>query len=386
MQPCHTAHHATNGVTVGRLLDSRPMRDGTRRADVPYLWPRTLQAPRRPPRLVYLDLNHWIALAKAQSAHPDGEKHRETLEWCCDAVDQGVALFPISDTIYMEISKIGQHRRRRDLLTVIERVSRFFVITSRDVIATHEVEALLDELVGPSPRPINSMNYLDWGLARAFGMVGGFRARSPDGDDVTADVRASHPHGPDAFDAILAEATMNLNRRAIEGPSPDEETEMRTLGWDPSALFEVSERRAKQEIEQVTRFDDDPTWRRGRIRDVVAAREVLIELNDTLNRGLAERSTDFADIFPEPETTRRLDSLPSFDVSVTLKTSYHRDPSHRWTTNDVHDIDALASTVPYCDVVVTDKAACSHVTRTGLAQRLETVVLSDLARLPAALS
>lgn len=67
-----------------------------------------------------------------------------------------------------------------------------------------------------------------------------------------------------------------------------------------------------QEIEQVSRFDGDPAWRRGRIRDVVAARELLIELNDTLSRGLEDRSLEFGDVFAEPEGTRwGMDSLPA---------------------------------------------------------------------------
>ena len=46
--------------------------------------------------------------------------------------------------------------------------------------------------------------------------------------------------------------------------------------------------------------------------------------------------------FPSPTDVRAgFDALPSFDVSVTLKTSYHRDAAHRPTTNDIHDIDAL---------------------------------------------
>jgi hypothetical protein len=52
---------------------------------------------------------------------------------------------------------------------------------------------------------------------------------------------------------------------------------------------------------------------------------------------------------------------------------------HRWTPNDIHDIDALGSTMPYCDVVVTDKAVASHANRTGLAERLGTVVLPRLS-------
>jgi hypothetical protein len=41
-------------------------------------------------------------------------------------------------------------------------------------------------------------------------------------------------------------------------------------------------------------------------------------------------------------------------------------------------LDALGSTLPYFDIVVTDKAAASHARRTGLADRLGTTVLSRL--------
>ncbi len=148
----------------------------------------------------------------------------------------------------------------------------------------------------------------------------------------------------------------------------------------------VADRRAAQEVEQVSRFDTYPSWRRGRIRDIVAAREVLIEINEALSAGIANRGARLDELFSSPEESRRaFDSMPSFDVAVTLKTSYHRDPNHRWNVNDIHDIDALGSTIPYCDVVVTDKAVASHANRSGLADRLGTVVLSRLADVPGAL-
>lgn len=152
---------------------------------------------------------------------------------------------------------------------------------------------------------------------------------------------------------------------------------MRRLGWNPFAGFKVAERRAKQEVDQVARFDEDPRWRRGRIRDVVAAREVVIEINEAFARAMSERSVTLEELFPRPNHFRRaMNSMPSFDVAVTIKTAYHRDPMHRWTTNDIADIDALGSTLPYCDVVATDKAVAAAVTRTKLANRLGTVVLS----------
>ena len=348
-----------------------------------YMWPETLRLPARPPKLVYLDLNHWVALAKAHTGHPGGGQFGDALAACVDASDRGVAVFPISDSIYMEVSKIGQYRQRRDLRNVIERVSGYRVVTSRVIVTEHEVDGLLNRLVGPSPNPINTMDYLDWGVARAFGKVGGFRIKSRDNDeDVTDEVRSQHPAGPEAFDLAMMKAELELNRSVLDGPTTEEVPEMRGLGWDPMAAFEAASRRAAQETEQVELFNADASWRRGRIRDVVAAREVIIEINSMLWRGLSARGTDLESAFSDPEAARRaFDSMPSFDVSVSLKTAYHRDPSHRWKPNDIQDIDALSSTVPYCDIVVTDREAASHLVQTGVSDRLQTTVLSNISDL-----
>jgi hypothetical protein len=72
------------------------------------------------------------------------------------------------------------------------------------------------------------------------------------------------------------------------------------------------------------------------------SREVLIGINETLYRGFTDRGAILDDVFSDVSDTRRaFDSMPSFDVAVTLKTSYHRDPNHRWMTNDIHDSDAM---------------------------------------------
>ena len=344
-----------------------------------YVWPATLKVPPRPPKLVYLDLNQWIGLAKADTGHKGGAALRQALDDCLDAVEQGLAVFPISDSIYGEISKIGRHRQRRDLREVIERISHYIVVPCRSIVSAHEIESLVDRVLGRSPKPINVMSYLDWGVARAFGVVGGFRVKSREGKDVTEEVRLKYPLGPEAFDRELARAELELNRRVIEGPTAEEEPELRRYGWNPASSIAVNERRAEQEIDLVGRLDADPKWRRGRIRDVVAARELTIELLDPFREALSDRGATVETFFARSQDSPRiLDAMPSFDVAVSLKASYHRDPNHRWTTNDIHDIDALGSTLPYCDIVVTDKAVASHVERTGLAERLQTTVLSRI--------
>ena len=116
---------------------------------------------------------------------------------------------------------------------------------------------------------------------------------------------------------------------------------------------------------------------------MVAAREVVIEVGEHLQKGLRERGVELEEAFPNPEETARVwDSMPSFDVAVTLKTEYHRNPNHVWSPNDIIDIDALGSTLPYCDIVLTDKAVASHAVRTGLGERLGTTILTRLSSLP----
>jgi hypothetical protein len=62
--------------------------DGSDRVEVDYIWPATLRLPVRPPKIVYLDLNHWITLSKALAGHPDGESHAEALKQCVRAVEE----------------------------------------------------------------------------------------------------------------------------------------------------------------------------------------------------------------------------------------------------------------------------------------------------------
>lgn len=341
------------------------------RTDENYVWPRTLRRPVPPPKLVYLDLNHWIALAKALSGHHDGKKDVDLLDFCLRAVEEETAIFPISQSIYVEILKIQNYQKRCDLRKAIELLGRYMVVTSRSVVATHEIEALLDQIVDPNPKPINTMDYLGWGVFQAAGLDGSMRVKSADGRDVTAEVRQAFTNGPQAFDKIVSEELLKLNRQMIDGPSPEEDSELREQGYNPTKILEAYEQEAMNEAEWARLLDDEPKWRRGRLRDAVSAREVLIQINSILTRGCDKRGvSSLQSLFSSVTDDRRIfDSMPSFDASVTLKTSLHKNTNHRWTQNHVHDIHALASTLPYCDIVITDGEMTSHVVQTGLADR-----------------
>ena len=351
------------------------MKSGSTRTNVAYTWPRTLRIGQALGKAVYLDLNHWIELAKALSGHRDGRKNLDILAAFEKAVADGVVVFPLSFTTYLEISKIHNRRQRRNLREVIELLSRYFVVTSLWTIECHEVEAVLDSTVGANPNPIGYNDYIDWGILRAAGMDGRLKIHDRSGEDITSQFYQSlPPERAGVFDKHIANAYFAMNRQFIEGDmSQPVEQDNRGI------TFQLVEGNALYEEDLVGLLNQTPRWRRGRIRDVVATRHIVHELNEILYKGLRERRVPLERLAPDIEGVRKVfDSMPSFDVTVTLKTEYHRDPNHSWTPNDVCDIQALATTLPYCDVVVTDKAVVSMITRSGLADRLNTVALRSL--------
>ena len=195
------------------------------------------------------------------------------------------------------------------------------------------------------------------GFGRAFGMRGGLVIRDADGNDSTASVRDSM--GKSEFERVMAEANQALERAMLAGPPDEEIPALRRMGFAPEATHDVTKQRAQQEREQAARLDADDRWRCGRLRDVIGARELAKEWIDQITRAVLARGASIGEVVREDRAVIRAfaDGMPSSRVAISLKTRYHRDGQHQWTTNDIHDIDALAVAVPYCDAVFTDKAA-----------------------------
>lgn len=352
--------------------------------DRDYLWPKTLRMPVRPPKVVYLDLNHWINLAKIEAGRLDSKQDKELFHFCRKSVENKSAIFPISLSIFTEILKIKNFRRRQCLRRTIEYLSQYWVVTNRFIVATHEMESLLDQMIGPNPTPISSTDYLTWGIWGAMGRSFNLRIVSDCGSDVTSINRQSFPEGPYEFDRVLAKAKLEFNRQILEGPSKADESEFRLQGYNPKAILELYEQEANTEESLARQLDQYPNWRRGRLRDVVSAREIASEIYDILKKGCAERRVEgtLESLFPTVDDTRNaFDSMPSFDATVTLKTSIHRNSMHRWRNNHIHDIIALSVALPYCDIVVTDREMASLASQSKLTERFNTKVLSTLSDL-----
>ena len=117
-------------------------------------------------------------------------------------------------------------------------------------------------------------------------------------------------------------------------------------------------------------------------RPPVSARELLIEFQNMAPTAFQERGVSLEDILTSPEAgVAFMRSMPSTDVSMALKTAWHRNRDKPWSANDIYDIDPMALAVPYCDVVVTEKACHHALVSTGMGARMDTVLLRDLPSL-----
>ena len=326
-------------------------------------------------RAVYLDLKDWIYLARAvrQQSTPPG--YPELLSAARRALRSGVALFPLSATHYMEMSGISDPAQRRHVAAVMAELSEFRVLLGRPSIMRMELNAALDRIQG-APSPSDTLALVGRSIGWAYGQ-GSSRRMNCDGGDVAAAFK-QQPWYRGMLHAF--------ERLMLEGPSDAEDAVLRRTDPDyqPEFVRRFAEDRAQQEREQAKRLDAAPMWRRGRLRDVISARELAVEWSDALTEALMARGTSLDDLFGSNREAMRAfaDGMPSNSVVISIKTAYHRNGQHRWSVNDIHDIDALAVAVPYCDAVLTDKAARNAIVSTKVDRQAGTFMprsATDLA-------
>lgn len=354
-------------------------------ADMPALvWPSALVRPSCPPKLVYLDLNHWIYLSQAASGARNGAPYLPALETCRRARVAGRAVFVLSGAHYMELTKIADPAKRRRIAEVMEELSGFTTLLSRQVVVRLEIDALLDDRLGPAPEPKPSFNLLGYGVGHTFGKRSEFTIRNKhDGSDASDITRTQI--GAAAFDKLMMEVNRLAERKLLAGPEDSEVPDLLKLGYVADIAEEGAQKRADQETEQRLRHEDTEWGSGGKLADVVMAREVIFELHDALLEALSHRGRGIRDVkvlFADTEASRTVvRSMPVSYVSALLKTEQHRNKSKLWISNDIFDIDAMSLAVPYCDIVVTEKYRCHDLRLAKLESRMNTVILRRLSEL-----
>ncbi len=345
------------------------------------MWPLALRRPSASTKLIYLDLNHWINLAQAVTGHSEGLQYMPVLQACRAARAAGTALFPLSASLYTEVSKITDPAQRSDLAELMEELSGFTSLLTVTAVTDLELDAALTARLGPSPNPPSAVDLLGPGHGWAVGKLYPLRIFGPNGD-MTEQVRQQM--GPQEFDALMGEMELFTERMMLAGPSDEDLPSVRALGWDPLAAHRVAQERADREQSFQNTLSDENRRRPGKLRDLVLLREAATELKPKFLRAIAARDCSISEVLggDDPNVLRALGhSMPTVEIAVSLKVKDHQNKSKAWTSNDIFDIDALSLAVPYCDIVVTDAHRCHVLRSTHLDQRMKTVVLAKTIKI-----
>src|SRR6202035_245676 len=135
-------------------------------------------------------------------------------------------------------------------------------LVSRVVVMELEFSALLDP-IAKLPNPLSKAPLVGRGIRHAFGLRSTFSVVGPSGDETES---FRQRYGAEAFDAFMANETLNMERSILRGPvDGDDENELRALGYKPERPAAVTESRAEQEREFKKILDADPKFRRGRL-------------------------------------------------------------------------------------------------------------------------
>lgn len=318
------------------------------------VWANVMR-PRTP--LVYLDLNTVIYFAKVMRGDtnvPPG--YANLLASVQGAKAEKRAAFPLGEAHLWEITKITDPGQRQSLAEVMESLSDFNYLLGRIALAELEFDAGMAKVMREEPR-LQSVPLLRPTFGQVFGMVGGMNILDADGRDGSEVVRA----GMDDADYFALRQHMNIEveRHMLRGPSDDEVVELRKdPNYRPEVAIASHQSRVEWEVETERILTQDPRWRRGRLRDVVGAREIVHEWNDLFARMRVDRIQSGLPAFePDDEQFRCfLGSMPHTQVAISLKTRMHKNPRHTWTPNDISDIDAMSVAFAYCEAVFPDKA------------------------------
>lgn len=325
-----------------------------------------------PPAVVYLDMNVWVAFAKGLK--DDDPAWSRRYELLADAVDADRIVLPLTTGHYLELWHRSNQQSREDIGHVMQRLSRFATLAPIQTVLEMEVKALVARLLGRDDR-VDSSELLGYGASHAFDSpYGRFRfVESLASDDGTVPEGAAVDPPPEFLSPPEGASWEWIQLVGL----PDV---LASPGVDRTPSHRLGTANAEEELRIRELMARDPQIR-GRLRDVLIA-DIVTSLFGTINDVCSRAGVSSYALFfdhPEhatpPEAMRAfIAELPAGEAFVTLRERKHRDATHPWEQHDRVDLQSLAATLPYVDVIVTERRWAHLCRASGLARRYETSV------------
>lgn len=333
------------------------------------------------PPLVYLDMNIWVGLARGLK---DGSG-----PWCDaayelrDARQAGRITMPLSGEHYRELWLRGSEDSRLRVGTLMRDLSGYASLSPMHVIRRAEIDAYIARWFRDDTRWVDGEDVLGYGVNHAFAWPHG-RLRfveSLQSVGVPEGPPSAPPEGLDEVVGTPAWEWFSLvgHQEWLNGD-----------GLDRSPTHRDGDDWVERELELRRSLTAIPQMRR-RLWDLIVVEEIQT-MTDELNEACLAASVDPYGLFfsppaADPPSAMRglVAGLPTVNVFATLRHEKHRDVNHAWEQHDLSDLITLATAVPYCDAVVTEKRWAHMVEASGLGSTYGTLVGAGIKGLRAVL-
>lgn len=313
-------------------------------------------------KVIYLDQNKWIELARAAHGKDTRPVMRAVLDFVRTASKHGVC-FPLSFAHYIETMSSPSQRRAR-LGAFMFEVSAGRRIASFAAIVRHELEVALSlEFPGrvtvfPFEFVGRDLGYVVEGVPRR-GLEESTRARVP----------------PELRPLVDAMAHIDLEQAVLTG---------RSL-FAPEQLSQVRVDRSPESRFVPHLRDVRARWRRAadpKLQERVLYATALGDIMEPIEQLLATNRISLAEFaaLDIEGYERFLGRQPSRRVLIHLYRQIARAAQVPLRDTDLNDWIYVAVASMYCDVVVTERMLADLLTRPGLEPRAS--VISNLADLP----
>lgn len=322
-------------------------------------------------KLIFLDQHHWIELLRA-----DGVQSVEILNLLREGVESGRAVVPLVGGHYLETWHRPKWQSRSALAALMRDISKWRTLASPQWIAQLEIERAL-----AGQAPPQSEDILGSGVNHAFtSPTGRFRLVERAWTKDRPEEGPAIPGLPDdmrRLQKLSQEAWEWLN---LAGP---EDLDFPLPGFDADQFEIRPEHRRGDELiaderDLVDRLKADGLLHR--LRDALVMLDLQALLDD-INEASVRLGID-PDVLRAPgalPTFHR--ALPSRRMLADLRSLRLQDPNLPLEQHDRTDLLGLATTLVYCDVVVTERRWAHFARRAGVSERHGTTVLGRLVEL-----
>ncbi|WP_427307480.1 hypothetical protein [Cupriavidus sp. H39] len=297
-------------------------------------------------QIIYLDQNKWIELARLHSGRAHSPLLRESYERLANAVDLGDALCPLSAAHIIETSKRNEPISRGRLALVQARLSRGFVYRSRRGRLGVELRQAIHRLFQEPAPELNPNWVIAQGFLQAFDPMDELAAPQADIERVRRLNRHFDP--AEVYVDFMVNQDDASRRRAHEN--------LDRLGRDLIARIEI--RRSQLSGSSVD------------LRRRAYCAQLFLDYQDLMLQILEETGHTLAELrcLGDAAVRSLVENVPSLHVEAEMAARIES-KTGRLSQNDLFDLQAFYTAIPYSSGVIAEKAAISRAEQAKLGQR-----------------